>query len=54
VLLLHPEDVEAKVRARSEGRKVRDGEFTTACAQTCPAGVLTFGNLLTRKAGSPG
>lgn len=38
--------VEAKVRARSEGRKVRDGEFTTACAQTCPAGVLTFGNLL--------
>ena len=38
--------VEAKVRARSEGRKVRDGEFTTACAQTCPAGALTFGNLL--------
>jgi len=38
--------VEAKVRARSEGRKVRDGDFTTACAQTCPAGALTFGNLL--------
>jgi len=38
--------VEAKVRARSEGRKVRDGEFTTACAQTCPAGALIFGNLL--------
>jgi molybdopterin-containing oxidoreductase family iron-sulfur binding subunit len=38
--------VEAKVRARSEGRKVGDGEFTTACAQTCPAGALTFGNLL--------
>jgi len=39
--------VEAKTRARNEGRKrVRDGEFTTACAQTCPTGVFTFGSLL--------
>lgn len=38
--------VEAKVHARNEGRKVRDGEFTTACAQTCPTGALVFGNLL--------
>ena len=38
--------VAAKVKARSEGRKVRDGEFTTACAQTCPADVFTFGNLI--------
>ncbi|MBI4496241.1 MAG: 4Fe-4S dicluster domain-containing protein, partial [Deltaproteobacteria bacterium] len=38
--------VEAKVNARSQGRAVRDGEFTVACAQTCPADVLTFGNLL--------
>ncbi|MCX5908917.1 MAG: 4Fe-4S dicluster domain-containing protein, partial [Deltaproteobacteria bacterium] len=38
--------VAAKVQARSEGRKVRDGEFATACAQTCPAGVFTFGNLV--------
>jgi len=38
--------VAAKVKARSEGRKLKDGEFTTACAQTCPADVLTFGNLL--------
>lgn len=37
--------VAAKVQARSEGRKVLDGEFTTACAQTCPADVFTFGNL---------
>jgi len=37
--------VAAKVQARSEDRKVRDGEFTTACAQTCPADVFTFGNL---------
>jgi molybdopterin-containing oxidoreductase family iron-sulfur binding subunit len=36
----------ARVAARSEGRKIHDGEFTTACAQTCPAEVFTFGNLL--------
>jgi molybdopterin-containing oxidoreductase family iron-sulfur binding subunit len=39
--------IEAKIRARNEGRKkVADGEFTTACAQTCPADALIFGNLL--------
>jgi molybdopterin-containing oxidoreductase family iron-sulfur binding subunit len=38
--------VETKIKAKSEGRQVRDGEFTTACAQTCPADVFTFGNLL--------
>ena len=37
--------VQAKILARSRGRKLRDGEFTTACAQTCPADVFTFGNL---------
>lgn len=35
-----------KDKAKDEGRKVRDGEFTTACAQSCPTGALTFGNLL--------
>jgi anaerobic selenocysteine-containing dehydrogenase/Fe-S-cluster-containing dehydrogenase component len=38
--------VEAKVKARSEGRALKDGEFTTACAQTCPVDAITFGNLM--------
>jgi molybdopterin-containing oxidoreductase family iron-sulfur binding subunit len=35
----------AKLKAKFEERKVRDGEVTPACAQTCPAGVFVFGNL---------
>lgn len=38
--------IAAKDHAKDEGRKVRDGEFTTACAQTCPVDALIFGNLL--------
>lgn len=37
--------VEAKIAARKKGRKVQDGDFTTACAQTCPTNALIFGSL---------
>jgi Fe-S-cluster-containing dehydrogenase component len=37
--------IDAKDKARDEGRLVEDGEVLTACAQACPTSAITFGNL---------
>jgi anaerobic selenocysteine-containing dehydrogenase/Fe-S-cluster-containing dehydrogenase component len=35
----------AQNQARLEDRPIRDGEFTTACAQACPSDCIVFGNV---------
>ena len=40
---------EAKIKAKNEYRKIREGELLTACQQTCPTGSITFGDLNNRE-----
>lgn len=40
---------EVENKAKSQGREVVDGEIQPACASSCPAEAITFGNLLDKQ-----
>jgi len=40
---------EAHGAAKDENRRIRDGEVSPACVQTCPTGALVFGDLKDKK-----
>jgi molybdopterin-containing oxidoreductase family iron-sulfur binding subunit len=35
----------ARIEAKNEGRKIRDGEVVSACQSSCPADAIVFGNI---------
>jgi molybdopterin-containing oxidoreductase family iron-sulfur binding subunit len=48
----HHRFMQAKDRARKNARytyDLEDGEYTTACAESCPSGAIAFGDLLNKK-----
>jgi molybdopterin-containing oxidoreductase family iron-sulfur binding subunit len=36
---------DGKLKAKREGRALRENDYSVACAKTCPAGAITFGNV---------
>jgi len=35
----------ARIESKKQGRRIRDGEVITACAQACPAEAIVFGDI---------
>ena len=44
----------ARIQAKKEDRRIRDGEIVTACQQSCPAEAIVFGNINDPRSGVAG